>query len=78
MQQKIINNEKKEMLPLANEERILYRQQKVCYICKNGFSANDDNKTYQKIRDHCHSTAKYRGAAHDICNLRRKTQKEIS
>ena len=75
---KIINNEKKEMLPLANEERILYRQQKVCYICKKGFSANDDNKKYQKIRDHCHSTAKYRGAAHDICNLRHKTQKEIS
>ena len=66
------------MLPLANEERILYRQQKVCYICKKGFSANDDNKKYQKIRDHCHSTAKYRGAAHDICNLRHKTQKEIS
>ena len=75
---KIINNEKKEMLPLTNEERILYRQEKVCYICKKGFSTDDDDKKYQKIRDHCHSTAKYKGAAHDICNLRYKTQKEIS
>ena len=27
---------------------------------------------YHKIRDHCHYTGKYRGAAHDICNLRYK------
>ena len=29
------------------------------------------------IRDHCHYTGKYRGATHDICNLRYKTSKEI-
>ena len=23
-----------------------------------------------KVRDHCHYTGKYRGAAHNICNLR--------
>ena len=33
-------------------------------------------KKYHKIRDHCHYTEKYRGAAHNICNLRYKTQKE--
>ena len=32
---------------------------------------------YQKVRDHCHYTGKYRGAAHDIYNLRYKTPKEI-
>ena len=26
----------------------------------------------QKVRDHCHYTGKYRGAAHNICNLRYK------
>ena len=26
---------------------------------------------------HCHYTGKYRGAAHDICNLRYKIPKEI-
>ena len=34
-------------------------------------------KKYQKVRDHCHYIGKYRGAAHDICNLRYKTPKEI-
>ena len=30
-----------------------------------------------KVRDHCHYTGKFRGAAHNICNLRYKTPKEI-
>ena len=41
------------------------------------FSTDDNNKKYQKVRDHCHYTGKYRGAAHDICNLRYKIPKEI-
>ena len=53
----------------------IHCKQKVCYICKKGFSAND--KKYQKFRDHCHYTRKYRGAAHDVCNLRYKTRKKI-
>ena len=36
-----------------------------------------DNKKYCKVRDHCHYTGKYRGAALDICNVRYKTPKEI-
>ena len=35
-------------------------------------------KKYQKVRDHCHCTGKFRGAAHNICNLRYKTPKEFS
>ena len=31
----------------------------------------------QKVRDHCHYSGKYRGAAHSICNLRYKIKKEI-
>ena len=34
-------------------------------------------KKYHKVRDHCRYTGKYRGAAHDICNLRYKIPKEI-
>ena len=34
-------------------------------------------KPYQKVRDHCHYTGKFRGAAHSIFNLRYKIPQEI-
>ena len=34
-------------------------------------------KLNQKVRDHCHYTGKYRGAAHSTCNLSYKIPKEI-
>ena len=72
---KIINYEKKKFIPLATEEKINYNDQKVCYICKKEFDMID-KKNY-KVRDHCHYTGKYRGAAHNICNLRYRVPKEI-
>ena len=76
---KIIDyKKKKQIIPLTKKEKKIHREQKVCYICKKGFSADDgDNKKYFKVRSHCHYTGKYRGAAHDICNLRYKTSKQI-
>ena len=69
---------KKEMIPLTKEEKKIHREQKVCYICKKAFGTdNDDNKKYYKVRDHCHYTGKYRGAADDICNLKCKHQKKL-
>ena len=61
------------MIPLTDEENKSYEKQKVCYTCEKEFSTDDDNeialnKKYQKVRDHCHYTGKFRGAAHDICN----------
>ena len=72
---KIINYEKKDMMPLTKKEEENYNNQKVCYICKKEFDTSD--KKHHKVRDHCHYTSKYRGAAHNICNLRYKISKEI-
>ena len=52
---------------------INYNNQKVCYICKKEFDKSD--KKHHKVRDHCHYTGKYRGAAHNTCNLRYKIPK---
>ena len=35
-----------------------------CFVCGKGFQEGD-----KKVRDHCHFTGKYRGCAHDDCNL---------
>ena len=67
---------KKGMIQLTKEEKKIHHEQNFCYIWKKGFST-DDNKKYFKVKDHCHYTGKYRGAAHDICNLRYKIPAEI-
>ena len=71
----IINYEKKKMIPLTIKEEIDYNKQKICYAFKKEFNKNDE-KNYT-VRDHCHYTGKYRGAAHNICNLRYKIPKDI-
>ena len=72
---KIINYEKKNMIPLTTEEKLYHNKQKICYMCKKEF--NNIYKKNYKVKDHCHYTGKYRGAAHNICNLRYKVPKEI-
>ena len=54
---KVINYEKKKMIPLTTEEKIYHNKQKICYISKKEFN-NNDKKNY-KERDHCHYTGKY-------------------
>ena len=43
------------MISLTYEENESYKRQKVSYICKEGFST-ENNKKYHKVRDHCHYT----------------------
>ena len=74
---KIINYEKKKMISLTKKEEKHHNKQKVCYICKKEFDADDNDKKHDKVKGRCHYTGKYRGAAHNICNLRYRILKEI-
>ena len=77
---KIINYEEKEMIPLTKEEKKSYKNQEKCHICEEKFCMDKDDKGYinrKKVKDHCHYTGKFRGAAHSKCNLNYKVQKEI-
>ena len=50
----------------------------VTYAKENHVDKNDENafKLYHKVKDHCHYTGKFNGAADNICNLRYKTPKK--
>ena len=49
---------------MSEEEEHLFQQSNSCWICKKLID-NDD----EKVRDHCHVTGKFRGAAHWSCNI---------
>ena len=49
---------------LTYEQKIEFRNATNCSICGKKFQEDDT-----KVRDHCHFTGKYRGAAHVKCNL---------
>ena len=66
----IIDFEKKKMLPLAKEELKSHQEAEVCHICgEKTLKKLSKSITYRKVRDHCHCTGKYRGAAHSVRNL---------
>ena len=60
------------MIPLTNKEKMSYKKQKFCYICKKELRTDKNDeiafKLYHKVRDHCHYTGKFKGAALSICN----------
>ena len=49
------------------EDRKIYEKSTHCHICKQPLTP--DGKTNYTVRDHCHFTGKFRGAAHNSCNL---------
>ena len=70
------------MVPLTDDEKVMYDNQKVCFLCGDDFCIDKTNKKEYKakckVRDHCHFTGKYRGAVHSKCNVQYKVPKSIS
>ena len=57
---------------LSDEEEKEYQRCGTCHICEK--EIKDKN---EKVRDHCHLTGKYRGAAHSACNISYCLKKNI-
>ena len=58
---------KNENMIFTEEDEIIFNQCETCHICKFKISQKSD-----KVRDHCHQTGRFIGAAHNVCNLNRK------
>ena len=67
---KIIANIPKSDMIFRKEEAERFNKETKCWICKEDLNGD-------KVRDHCHFTGKYRGAAHNSCNLKYKKRKFI-
>ena len=77
---KIVNYEKKEMIPLIKEEKRSYKKQEACHVCPKEFCYDKNDESYtnrKKVKDHFHDTWKFRGAAHSKCNLNYKVSEDI-
>ena len=57
---------------MSEEEEHLFQQSNSCWICKKLID-NDE----EKVRDHCHVTGKFRGAAHWNCNINFQFTKKV-
>ena len=75
--QEVVKNHFTKPLEMTDEDEESFERAKECHICKKPFGTDEDGvrniKKVEiknvKVRDHCHVTGKYRGAAHVSCNL---------
>lgn len=58
-------------LKMTKENEENFKESTTCHICE------DDIYDDEKVRDHCHATGNYLGAAHNQCNLQRKSIMKI-
>ena len=65
------------MIPLTYEKNKSYKEQEACDICEEKFCMDKDYTNRKKVKDQCHYTGKFRGAAHSKCNLNYKVPKGI-
>ena len=63
--QKAIKENFNKPLNLTKVEEKEFQKSTHCHICNRKYGKDD-----VPVRDHCHITGKYRGSAHDSCNLK--------
>ena len=69
----------KEMDNLTDEQFENFIRADKCHICEKPFNLKPDEQVIIeiKVRDHCHLTGQFRGAAHPTCNLKYQIPKNI-
>ena len=71
------------MKNMSSEEYVIWMsllksKKHVTYEWKFCTDEDDENcKNRKRVKDHCHYTRKFKGAAHSICNLRYKVPDNI-
>ena len=60
-------------LIMSEKEEEQFQSSTTCWICET--LIDDDS---EKVRDHCHVTGKFRGAAHWSCNINLQLTKQVS
>ena len=68
---KIMKKEFNKLLRMTKEDEEEFQKVNECHIC-NKKNTNEEIK----VRDHCHITGKYRGSAHQECNLKLRVKPE--
>ena len=69
----IANIQDVKMMKLSPNELKQFDEATKCWICNEEFDDTGD----EKVKDHCHYTGRFRGAAHNSCNLNYKKPKFI-
>ena len=69
---KIVIEHFQKPLVMTDKNETHFQNSTICHICERKFNEerDKDKPSKQKVRDHCHITGKYRGAAHSNCNLK--------
>ena len=62
----IYNDHPPKKMIFTKEDYDIYEKSTSCWICNGAFTDDSD----VKVRDHCHYTGKFRGAAHQSCNVK--------
>ena len=68
---RIIKKEFSKPLKMTKKDEKEFQKADKCHICNKQYTNEDI-----KVRDHCHITGKYRGSAHQECNLKLRVNPE--
>ena len=67
----IVKREFNKPLKMTDDDELSFKLEDKCHICGEIYKDKD-----VRVRDHCHITGKYRGSAHQDCNLKLRLNPE--